>query len=194
MGMLGGGVCSLGGFYRDILNKKLDYYGFKSTELNCFKSYFSERKQIARYNNEMSESKHHTYGVAQGTVLGPILFVVYVNDLVNCSDSLNFSMYADDTCVFLTDAKLNENLNKMNAEIWNISKWMKANSLTSNAEKSNLWYFIEQNAPCSVYVNGYPLKQCKTIKYLGVHLHIEMRFLQKYKFEEFSCWAVSSCV
>ena len=60
-----------------------------------------------------------------------------MNDLVNSSDSLNFSMYADDTCVFLTDTNLNENLNKMNTELGNISKWMKANCLTLNAKKKN---------------------------------------------------------
>ena len=120
---------------RGILYKKLDYYGVKGTELKWFKSYFSERKQIVRYNNEMSESLRTSYGVAQGSLLGPILFIIYVNGLVNCSDSLNFSMYADDSCVFLTDTNLNENLNKMNTELGNISKWMKATCLTLNAEK-----------------------------------------------------------
>ena len=86
----------------------------------------------------MSESLRTSYGVAQRSVLGPILFIIYVNDLVNCSDSLNFSMYADDTCVFLTDTNLNENLNKMITELENISKWMKANCLTLNAEKKSI--------------------------------------------------------
>ena len=98
----------------------MDYYGVQGTELKWFKSYFSERKQIVRYNNEMSESLRKSYGVAQGSVLGPILFIIYVNDLVNCSDSLNFSMYADDTCVFLNDTNLIENLNKINTELGNI--------------------------------------------------------------------------
>ena len=65
----------------------------------------------------MPESLKTSYGVAQGSVLGPILFIIFANDLVYCSDSLNFNMYADDTCVFLTDANLKENLNKMNTEL-----------------------------------------------------------------------------
>ena len=89
-------------------------------------------------------------------------------------------MYVDDICAFLTDTNLNENLNKRNTELGNISKGMKANCLTLNAEKSQLMIFqrtqIEQNAPCHVYVDGIPLKQCKTIKYLGVHLDDNLKW------------------
>ena len=88
--------------------------GVKRIELNWFKSNFSEQKQIVRYNNEMSESLKTLYRVAQGSVLGPISLIIYMNDLVTCSNCLSFSMYADDTCIFLADANLNENCKKIN--------------------------------------------------------------------------------
>ena len=83
-------------------------------------------------------------------------------------------MYADDTCVFHADANLNKNLNKMNTELGNISIWMKAKCLTLSAQKKPIHDISEntreRKAPCSVFVDGIPIEQFKTIKYLGVHL------------------------
>ena len=67
---------------RNLLHKKSYYYDVRGTELNRFKSYFSKRKQIVRYNNEMSKSLKTSYGVGQGSVLGPILFIIYVYLLI----------------------------------------------------------------------------------------------------------------
>ena len=85
---------------RSVLFAKLDYYGIKGVELNWFRSYLSDRKQCVKYRGVESELLTTRYGTAQGSVLGPLLYLIFVNDIVHCSSILKFTMYADDTCVY----------------------------------------------------------------------------------------------
>ena len=90
----------------NILLQKLEYYGVKKSYLKWFKSYLSERKQGVSYPNGISKLKNIICGVPQGSILGPLLFLIYVNDLYLSSKLLNFILFADDTNLFLTGKKL----------------------------------------------------------------------------------------
>jgi len=79
------------------LLKKLDHYGIRGIALDWFKSYLSNRKQCVILNGVTSSLKPITHGVPQGSILGPLLFILYINDIVNCSDRLLFILFADDT-------------------------------------------------------------------------------------------------
>ena len=84
----------------DILYKKLEHYGVRGMLLEWFKSYLTDRKQYVFYNGESSDLKLISCGVPQGSVLGPLLFLIYINDLPNISTNLKFFLFADDTNIY----------------------------------------------------------------------------------------------
>ena len=84
----------------DILLAKLEFYGVRGVALQWFKSYLSCRTQFVQYNGYNSSSKYIKSGVPQGSILGPLLFLLYINDLCNVSKALDFILLADDTNIF----------------------------------------------------------------------------------------------
>ena len=84
-----------------ILISKLNNYGVKGKNLSWFKSYLENRKQYLNYSNDVTNLAQIKYGVPQGSILGPLLFLIYVNDLCNASNILDSMMFADDTNLFL---------------------------------------------------------------------------------------------
>ena len=96
---------------------KLEHYGIRESALDWFKSYLSDRKQYVHLNGVDSEMKGITCGVSQGSVLGPLLFPIYINDLPNISKKLKFYLFADDTNIYLESHGLQSLEKTMNKEL-----------------------------------------------------------------------------
>ena len=102
---------------RRVLIKKLERYGIMDWELDCFISYFQNRRQFVVYKDEKSRVDSVNYGIAQGSIAGPIQYIIYMNDIVRCSDKLKFIMYADDTNICVSSPQLEDGINCLNGEL-----------------------------------------------------------------------------
>jgi len=183
-------VCS-----HDILLMKLSKMGITGTALNWFKSYLDERSQIVDINGNRSSSRRIKISIMQGSILGPILFLCYINDLYRVTDLVTF-MYADDTFSLDSGEDLNELILRVNNEINKIAVWFRANKLAVNISKTKYMIFrmkgkkIDNDIPDIIYnaneINQTPddslittleryhdnhqNKECRYYKYLGIHL------------------------
>jgi hypothetical protein len=128
---------------REINCKKLQHYGIRGICLQWFKDYLQERTQIVKYKQHRSTEMNVTTGVPQGSILGPLLFFLYINDIESCSDILSFVglLYADDTNAFYSNSCLKTLYNTMQNEMNKVVKWLNANKLSINASKTKFVIF-----------------------------------------------------
>ena len=119
-----------------ILLAKLEKYGIQGCSLEWLKSYLKDRKQVCSINGKKSSAKDIKYGVPLGSNLGPILFLLYINDLPNSLKTSKPSMFADDTNLTCIGQNSNEIEIKLNEELENVHRWLTANKLTLNDEKT----------------------------------------------------------
>ena len=127
----------------DILLYKLKYYGVTDTALDLMKSYLTNRKQYVVFDGCQSEHTEIYTGVPQGSILGPLFFCIYINDLITVSDRLNFLMYADDTTIYfnLEDFSNIFKETDINNELEKVNTWLKLNKLSLNTQKTKLMLF-----------------------------------------------------
>ena len=122
----------------NILCSKLSSYGVRGSALLWFTNYLSNRKQYVTFNGINSQSLPIKCGVPQGSILGPLLFLIYINDIINTSSILSFILFADDTNIFLSHRNLQSLINIINVELLKVSIWFKCNKLSLNVLKHNL--------------------------------------------------------
>ena len=163
-----------------ILLHKLQYYGLSNTELHWFQSYLNDRKQFVMLENASSSLLNISTGVPQGSILGPLLFLIYVNDLHLSCDAKTI-MYADDTCLllpFYMNSNSNNNIQTqyINNKLFSVFQWLCANKLSLNTEKTKYMLFhfkqkqINENNLPNIEINSVQIKHVETIKFLGIHL------------------------
>ena len=156
----------------DILLKKLEHYGIRRNMLDWFRSYLTDRKQFVFFNGESSEIRSVTCGVPQGSVLGPLLFLVYINDLPNISNKLSFFLFADDTNLYYESNDLVELEKTMNKELKKLTLWLNVNRLALNVGKTNFVIFrgyrktYDHNV--TLLINKKAIEQKSYVKYLGI--------------------------
>ena len=124
-----------------ILFEKLEHYGIRGMALAFFRSYLSNRKQYVSCNNTASYISTVEYGVPQGSVLGPLLFIVYVNDIVNAVHGVNIRLFADDTALLIHRKGVETIYNKMRDCLIRMSEWFKCNRLTLHLNKTSYSIF-----------------------------------------------------
>ena len=157
-----------------ILLDKLHHYGVRGQTNNLFKSYLSNRKQFVKIGNSEFSHQPINCGVPQGSVLGPLLFLIYVNDIANYSPLGNIRLFADDTNVFVEHENLEQLYENAELLLKYLYQWFKDNKLTVNTKKSSFTIFttshIRNNTifPDSIIVNNERILISNSTKYLGV--------------------------
>ena len=157
-----------------ILIKNLGAYGIRGISGGWLTSFLTSRKQFCSVNGQKSEARLVTCGIPQGSCLGPLLFIIYLNDFEKCLDFSRASMYADDTHVALTSSNTDDLLTNAHKELRNISEWMRINKLSANPKKTEYMIIghprrtnkVEISEPLNL--NDSEIKRVAKTKSLGV--------------------------
>ena len=159
----------------NILLEKLNYAGIKNNILLLLKNYLSGRLQKTICNRTVSNTQRITCGVPQGSILGPLFFILYINDIQEMLEVDTFQLYADDTIIYCSDKSIGLAEKRLQKMMNKFSKWCIQNALTINSKKSKLMIFGTRNKVNSVdrieiKINQEELQMVPTYKYLGFNL------------------------
>ena len=156
---------------------KLAKFGLDSTSLTWFQSYLENRNQQCHVNGHSSSFQKITRGVPQGSLLGPLLFLIYINDLPNCLKSAVPRMYADDTSLSFAASDQGCLQSELNHEIENVTMWLKANKLSLNVTKTELMVIAsrqklltQKDSEIDIHVDNTEIKRVTSAKSLGVYI------------------------
>ena len=119
----------------DILFKKLEHYGIRGTPLNLIKSYLTNRSQKVIINETLSDELPITIGVPQGSILGPLLFIIYMNDITYSTANATLGLYADDTTAIIRDNSKDNLISKSTTTLNELGNWFSCNKLSLSPTK-----------------------------------------------------------
>ena len=159
-----------------VLLGKLSLYGIQESAYDWFKSYLNNRIQKCVVNGSLSKVCSLGCVVPQGTILGPLLFFIYINDLPNCLSFCQPRMYADDTHITYASTDLHSMQSSLNRDLSNIHKWLLYNKLTLNSTKTEFMLIGSRqklstlSESLELSIDNIPIKQVPTTKSLGIQV------------------------
>ena len=174
----------------DILCKKLELYGIQQRELSWFRSYLSNRKQFCRVNGVDSNNEDIEVGVPQGSCLGPLLFLIYINDLPQVVQASTVSMYADDTSLCHQSSDMTQLNEAINSDLKQLTTWLQGNNLSLNVAKTHSMLISTkqkhsilkgQNDVLDLHIHNNKLDVVQKTKYLGVQIDSSLDWKEQIK-------------
>ena len=161
-----------------LLLEKCDAYGFRGPVFDLPKSYLKNRQQYVATKTKRSQNKNVNYGVPQGSILGPLLFIIYINDIeLNENSESNLILYADDT-VIKTTAKNSDLTGKHQEALDKTASWLEKNKLTLNEDKTKTMILSKKRSDKSdVKMNGIVIEEKQSFRYLGVVIYSKLSFI-----------------
>ena len=177
-----------------ILLQKLELYGVQDIALKWFDSYLSNRLQYVTYNNVKSDKQNVKCRVPQGSILGPLLFLLYINDLTTVSSTSLSVLFADDTNIFLSGKSLQSMSMTLNEQLTAIYEWLCCNKLSLNVLKTHYMIFTPRNKKVNdinLYINNVPIGRVYVTKFLGVQIDSQLNWKNHI---EYTCKKLSKCI
>lgn len=163
-----------------ILFNKLDSYGITGPPLNFLKSYLFNRQNVVFTGGSYSNTKITNQGVPQGSILGPLLFIIYINDLPDVISSAHCVLYADDTTVSCKAKTVPSLISKLNSVLNNVVSWCNNNDLTINPSKTQFMIFRSPQkhllTSAALTMGPNTIYACDSVSFLGVRLDITLNF------------------
>jgi len=175
------------------LLRKLELFGIKGIALKWFTDYLFARQQLVKFNNKLSDPLFLLCGVPQGSILGPILFLIFFNDIENCLTFCDIIQFADDTVIYVSSNTVDEIQRKLSIELQNIANYFQENELVINLKKNKTECMLMGTAKrlssspkeLEIFYNYTKVSCTTTYKYLGTHidqhLNLSENFDQKFK-------------
>ena len=157
------------------MTKKLGFYGFDSSAVNL-SSYLTNRSQMCCVDGHSSSPTEINYGIPQGSILGPLVFLINVNDLPNCVENSNIRMFGDDTTLTASGKSIQQIESKINCDLINIKEWLLANKLSLNLTKTE--YLVigspfnlnNLTSEPNIMIDNVPIKRVTKTKSLGIQI------------------------
>jgi hypothetical protein len=164
----------------NILLSKLCSYGFDTNALKWIKSYLTDRTQKVRLKSKLSNTQMLNIGVPQGSILGPILFLLFINDLPSCLKFCICCIYADDVTLYFSSTLITDAQTKLQTDLVRITKWFTMNKLLVNVNKSNCMIISSNANTCklnlNLKINNTQLVQVNSFKLLGIHIDSQLNW------------------
>ena len=161
----------------ELMLQKLYYYGIRGIAHDWFRSYLSHRKQYVKINGSVSSIREIEHGVPQGSILGPLLFILFINDMPNIFPGAQFILYADDANIIIKGKTIKEIEDKINLLMRKLANWVQLNLLKLNTTKTK--YMLISNvikSDFNIFINGNKIERVTHDRFLGVMIDEKLSF------------------